>query len=127
MKHTLDIATPVALLFRMLLVMCILLLGVTAATATGFAQPCDDVDVNAAADEPCSEPCPGESPERGDCQDDCQFCSCCSVAAPSALAYTPVSSGLNILAFRGDLPPSFATVPGGINPGVFKPPRHFSA
>jgi hypothetical protein len=143
MTHTFDIAASHKLLVRMLLAMSVLFLGVMAATPTASAlsscsegpcdeSPCDESlgdesQLSAEAEDPCSTPCTGESSEDGDCVDDCQFCSCCSMTAPAALVYASFGSGLDALAFRGDLPPGFKAHFSGITPGVFKPPRHLAA
>jgi hypothetical protein len=135
MKHTLHIAPTFKLLLKVFVVMCAIFICAIEATPTAFAQSCDDgcgesdvrVEAEAEADDPCAEPCPGESPEDGGCLDDCQYCSCCSTAATPALAGASMGYISNMPAFRGDLPPSFATIHGGISLRIFKPPRHLRA
>jgi hypothetical protein len=115
----------VDLLGRLLL--AVLTVGVLTGIAVDSHASSQDVrEASVATDDPCESECPGESPD-GDCEQNCQYCGCCSAAAASTLVPSSIATHPRTPP-SGDVlaaPPTIA--PTGVTHGVFKPPRRLSA
>lgn len=79
----------------------------------------------AAVDDDCAGACPGERAD-GECDDNCQFCSCCSTSANSLLPRTPSHHGAP-LPSAPPPPERESQLASGVASGIFKPPRQLSA
>lgn len=130
MLDALDTSPVLRQLKLALLALVVLAVGGAFAVAPAEAGPdaADHHQLSATqADDGCATPCPGEDPAQGDCEEDCQLCSCCaaqaavgSLSVGVVLADTPVVYAAGVLARH-------ATPLAGVGPPIFKPPRTLSS
>lgn len=122
--HKLD-AQLTPTFWRLFVALCALIGVFFMATATPQAAPGAEAE-QTVEDDPCTDPCSGETDDEEGCLDACYSCVCCASIAPAVFSSFQSPSSL-ISTPRGDLPGMCSSGCGGISMSLFKPPRETNA